>query len=490
MYQKYVQHLQKTQDIQSASSILHWDMETYMPSGGGEMRGRQLATLSTLVHEKMTSPEFERILYTLRDDETLGKIEKANVLDSLRSLEREKKLSEDFVEKLSLAGNRGFNLWQKAHKENDFDLFAPQLEKLVDLNIEKANRIGFEGNVYNALLGNFEPNTTTDDLDHVFEGIKKELVPLVKNITESWQANAEILKGDFDPKKQWELGIYLLEKMGYDFNHGRMDHSLHPFSTSFGPEDCRITTNVKGNDLIDTISSCVHEGGHALYEQGVDMKYYGLPAGKSNSYGIHESMSRFYENNIGRSLSYWKAFYPKVQELFPEKFKNIAVEDFYKAMNIVKPSFIRTAADEVTYHFHIIIRYEIELALLNKKVKVKELPELWNSLYKKYLGLDVPSNKMGVLQDVHWSDGSFGYFPTYSLGSFYAAQWEHSIKKEFSDFTDRVERGELRFIKEWLHKNIYMHGRIYFPDEMCVMISGEKLNPKYFVDYIKGKFGV
>lgn len=490
MYQKYVHYLQKVQDFQSAEAVLNWDMQTYMPSDSGEMRGRQLATLSTFVHERLTSTEYQNILYTLRDDKNLDEVQRRNVLDSLRSFEREKKLSEDFVEKLSIAGNLGFNLWQKAHHENNFDLFAPQLEKLVELSIEKAERLGYEGHIYNALLEGFEPNTTQADLDRIFEGIKLELVPLVKKITETWKADENVLKGEFEEEKQWKLGVYLLEKMGYDFKHGRMDKSLHPFSTSFGAEDCRITTRVKKDDLMDTMSSCIHEGGHALYEQGLDIKNYGLPAGRSNSYGIHESMSRFWENNVGRSLNFWKAFYPKVQELWPDKFKGVPVEEVYRALNIVRPSFIRTAADEVTYHFHIIIRYEVEKALLTRQVKVKELPEMWNSLYKKYLGLDIPTNTMGVLQDVHWSDGSFGYFPTYSLGSFYAAQWEHSIRKEFSDFDQRVQSGELGFIKEWLHKNIYMHGRLYFPNEMCMKISGEELNSKYFIDYVKRKFQV
>lgn len=488
MYQDYVRFLKKVQDIQSSIAVLHWDMETYMPSGGGEIRGEQLATLTTIAHERLTSKEYEKLLYTLKDDKTLDEIQRRNVADSLRTFSRERKLSDDFVEKLSIEGSRGFNLWQKAHKENDFKLFAPQLEKLIELNIEKAERFGYEGHIYNALLEGFEPNTTQEELDRIFSGIKEELGSLVKEIEEKFNTDDSIVKKTCDKDKQWELGLYLLEKMGYDFNHGRMDHSLHPFSTSFGPTDCRVTTNVREDDLLNTLSSCVHEGGHALYEQGLDRNSYGLPRGSSNSYGMHESMSRFWENNIGRSLSYWRAFYPKVQELFPKEFKNVSVEEFFKALNMVKPSLIRTAADEVTYHFHIMIRYEIEKAILTKKVKVNELPEMWNALYKKYLGVDVPSDKMGVLQDVHWSDGSFGYFPTYSLGSFYAAQWHHVIQKEFPDFKERVEKGELLFIKEWLSKNIYTHGRLYYPSEICTKVSGEELNPKYFIGYIKEKF--
>jgi carboxypeptidase Taq len=276
--------------------------------------------------------------------------------------------------------------------------------------------------------------------------------------------------------------------MGYDFESGRQDESSHPFTTNFSPEDVRVTTRINVNDINEMIWSCIHEGGHALYEQGLPSEEYGLPSSEYVSLGIHESQSRLWENNVGRSLLYWKANYPKLQNAFPENLKSVNTEDFYKAMNIVKPSLIRTSADELTYHFHVLIRFEIEKALIEGLIEVNELPAYWNQKYKEYLGIEVPNDSSGVLQDIHWSHGSFGYFPTYSLGSFYAAQFFAQAKKEITGLEAEIEKGNMKPLLDWLREKVHRHGKYYSAEELCIAISGEKLNFKYFMDYATKKY--
>ncbi len=281
----------------------------------------------------------------------------------------------------------------------------------------------------------------------------------------------------------------LLKQMGFDFEAGRQDISSHPFTTNFGPLDVRVTTRVNENDFHEMTWSCIHEGGHALYEQGLLAENYGLPAGEPISLGIHESQSRLWENNVGRCLPYWKGNYKKLVHLFPENLANVDVTSFYKAINLVKPSLIRTNADELTYHFHILIRFEIEKALIENKITVEELPEYWNSKYKEYLGIDVTDDAHGVLQDIHWSHGSFGYFPTYSLGSFYAAQFYAQAKKDIKGLEAEIEKGNMKPLLNWLREKVHHHGRTLTSNELCLKLTGEALNFNHFMSYAKEKYG-
>ncbi len=490
MYTNYVNYLNSVKDLQSAISVLHWDMETKMPSGGASARGRQLATLSSILHEKLTSSEYEKILNSLRNDSSLDDHQLRNVTESIKSFERSKKYSTEFVHRQSILENKGVNSWKHAKENNDFDSYAKDLENIINLRKEEADILGYEGHIYNAFIDKFEPETTVVDIDKAFEGVKKDLKPLMDKVISSQKQEHSFIYADYDVDKQWEFGLILLEQMGYKFENGRLDKSSHPFSTNFGPEDCRITTRVIKDNFFEMISSSVHEGGHALYEQGLSKDHYGLPQGSSNSYALHESQSRFWEKNIAMSRPYWELNYPKLIDLFPEQFANISFDEFFSAINHVKPSLIRTGADEVTYHFHVLIRYEIEKMILTDQVTVKELPELWNSLYKKYLGIDVPNNTLGVLQDVHWSDGAFGYFPTYSLGSFYAAQWSNSIKGSTDDHDEKIRSGNFGFVGEWLKENVYDLGKIYSPKEIAIKATGEELNIEHYLNYIKTKYNV
>jgi carboxypeptidase Taq len=293
---------------------------------------------------------------------------------------------------------------------------------------------------------------------------------------------------DYDKSLQWDFGIELLRKMGYDFAAGRQDISTHPFTTSFSGSDVRVTTRINQNDLNEMIWSTIHEGGHALYEQGLPDSEYGLPSGEAISLGIHESQSRLWENNVGRSLPFWKANFEELKSYFPENLAEVSATEFYKAMNIVKPSLVRTAADELTYHFHILIRFEIEKQLMEKALSVNDLPTLWNKKYKEYLDLDVPDDASGILQDIHWSHGSFGYFPTYSVGSFYAAQFFAKAKKDIPELNENIGEPEMKKLLVWLRDNIHIHGRTYNSDEVCVRVTGESLNFNYFMDYARGKY--
>lgn len=348
--------------------------------------------------------------------------------------------------------------------------------------------MGYEGHIYNGLLEHYEPGATKEEIDVIFEDVKKELLPLLKDIQAKGEVDNSFLKTKFDDQKQWDFGIDLLKQMGYDFKHGRQDRAHHPFTISFGSDDVRVTTRVDEFDVMNMIGSCVHEGGHGLYEQGLKTEAYGLPESEAISLGIHESMSRFWENNIGLSKEYWQNNFPKMQSYFKDQLGSVSFDDFYAAINKVQPSLIRTVSDEITYHFHVMVRYEIEKGILEGNLKIKDLPEYWNAHYKEYLGIDVPNDTQGVLQDVHWSHGAIGYFPTYSLGSFYAAQWHHVLKKKFSDFDQKVASGDLLFIKEWLNENIYQYGRLKSAKELCTDISGEPLNFKYFLEYAKAKY--
>jgi carboxypeptidase Taq len=390
---------------------------------------------------------------------------------------------------MSLTVSETFQAWQQAKAQNDFSIYAPKLEKLIGLKREECQLIGFKAHPYDALLDQYEPGAKTADLTALFADVREQLVDFVKQIASCPAPEDGFMFKHYNKDTQWGFGLDLLKQMGYDFNGGRQDLSSHPFSTNFSSEDVRVTTRVSDHNLHEMIWSCIHEGGHALYEQGLPASEYGLPSGEYISLGIHESQSRLWENNVGRNLPYWKHNYPALQALFPDNLGAVPLASFYKAINIVKPSLIRTNADELTYHFHILIRFEIEKALIEGSVEVAGLPALWNAKYKDYLGLDVPNAAQGVLQDIHWSHGSLGYFPTYSLGSFYAAQFYAAARKEIPQLEQEIEQGNSSSLLHWLRAKVHGLGKMYSSEELCIRISGEKLNFSYFMGYAQQKYG-
>ncbi len=487
-YNDYINYSKKIYDIHMSMSVLNWDMETHMPNNGNKFRAQQLSTLAKIAYELETNFKYGKLLERLLKDKTLNKDQKRNISLSNKQFIKKQKYSAEFIQKQSTLISKAFKDWRTAKEKNDFNLFRKSLSEIVNLRKEESYLLGFNENPYDALLDIYEPNLTVNDVDSIFDNVKDYLVPFINKINNSNHIDDSFFYQFYDQKKQWDFGIDLLKQMGYNFDSGRQDISAHPFSTHFSPEDARITTRIDENNLSDMIWSCIHEGGHALYEQGVLSENYGTPLGNSISLGIHESQSRLWENHVGRSLAYWKHNFNKLQTYFPNKLKNVNYKMFYHACNNIKSSLIRTNADELTYHLHVLIRYEIEKELIEGNTNVDDLPSKWNKLYKKYLNIDVPSDSLGVLQDIHWSHGSFGYFPTYTIGSFYAAQFYAQASNEITNIDIKMESGDTNELLAWLRKKIHIHGQRYDAKDLCKMITGEELNFKYFMNYAKDKY--
>lgn len=487
-YKEYKQLLQKAADINNAAALLGWDQEVYMPPKGAPFRGRQLATLATMAHELLTSKRLGELLNILKDATDLNDIEKANVLRSNEDYSKNKKLSPEFVEQLSMQTSECFNAWIEARRANDFSLFAPSLTKMVELKRKQTQMYGYDNHPYNALLDEYEPGITVATLDNVFSGIRQQLPVILNAIRSAAQVDDSFFYKTYPKQQQWDFSMQILQAMGYDLEAGRQDLSEHPFSTSFAPTDVRVTTRVSEQNYASLLWSTIHEGGHALYEQGLPEDEYGMPAGAAASLGIHESQSRLWENCVGRSIGFWEHFYPELTKFFPQQLSGISAADFFKATNKVTPSFIRTEADEITYHFHVMIRYEIEKALIEGNLEVKDLPATWNALYEKYLGITPPDDMTGVLQDVHWSHGSFGYFPTYTLGSFYAAQFYAHAQKAIPTLEADIATGKMDELLSWLRSNIHRHGRRYTSEDLCELVTGSKLDTRHFLNYIQKKY--
>jgi len=484
MYSQYVEHMQRIADIRYSSAILQWDQETYLPKKGAEIRGRQLSTLSELAHSMFTGSEMSDILGKLEIVD-LDPMQQRNVELTREDFERQKKLPTEFVGKLSQAINRSFHKWIEARAEDNFAIFAPFLHEIVALKRIEAEYIGYAEHPYDALLQEFDKGSTVAQLDAVFNSLKAPLKNILDSITNSPQVNDQFLKQHFDKSKQWEFGMAVIRDFGFDFESGRQDISEHPFTTSFNSRDVRLTTRIDENDLSNMTWSCIHELGHGLYEQGLPVEQYGLPLGEAASLTIHESQSRLWENHIGRSLLFCRKYLPLLKQFFPEQLGSVDSLQLYKAINKVQPSFIRTEADELTYHFHVMIRYELEKALISDQLQVADIPAYWNEQYKKMLGIDVRSDKTGCLQDVHWSHGSFGYFPTYSMGSFYATQFYRTALNDVAMNTSTLDTDP---ILNWLKLNVHSRGRQFSSDELCQQVTGEKLNIQYFLDYLLDKY--
>ena len=489
-YENLQSHMRRIADVVFAASALQWDQETYLPPQGAGFRASQLSTLSGISHELFTQARLQDLLNELSGDESLDALQKRNVALVAEDYAKQKKYSTEFVEQMSRAVSEALNAWQAAKKESNYKLFAPYLDKLITFKKKEAELLGYTGHPYNAMLDLHEKKCTVAELDVLFADVRKELVPFVKKIRGAQQVDNSFFFKHYPYDKQWDFGLGLLRQMGFDFNRGRQDISSHPFTATLSHDDVRVTTRINENDLSEMIWSCIHEGGHALYEQGLKPEYYGLPLGEAVSLGIHESQSRLWENNVGRSLAYWQVNFRYAQEYFPDQLRDVTAEMFFKGMNRVEPSLIRTSADELTYHFHVMIRYEIEKGIFEDKLKASELPEYWNAKYKEYLEIDVPGDAQGVLQDVHWSHGSFGYFPTYSLGSFYAAQFFEQAGREIPGLEGQIGAGQMGELLGWLRRHIHVHGRHYTARELCERITGEKLNFNYFMNYARNKFGI
>jgi carboxypeptidase Taq len=480
--------MQKIADLKYASAVLQWDQETYLPPKGGDMRGRQIATLGETAHEMFTSEKFGGLLQALLSREGLTDHQKRNVELSLYDYTKNKKLPAAFVRKMSEAVNKSFHAWILARKENSFSLFQQPLDDIIQLKKQEADLLGYEIHPYNALVNDYDRGLTIGTVDALFTGLKPQLLTLLDKIKSKPPVDDSFLHQHFDKDKQWAMGMEVLKKMHFDFEAGRQDISEHPFTTNFSSQDVRVTTRIDENDFANMLWSCIHEGGHALYEQGLPIEEYGLPLSEYCSLSIHESQSRLWENCVGRGLPFWENNFQMAKTFFPQQFNGITVQQFYKGINKVQPSLIRTEADELTYHFHVMIRYEIEKQLIEGSLKAKDIPAIWNESYKKYLGLTVPDDKKGCLQDVHWSHGSFGYFATYSIGSLYAAQLYAAILEQNPSVEEEIAKGKTETIFAWLQQHIYKSGRYSTSEVLCSNATGEPLNSHFFIDYATKKY--
>lgn len=488
LYRQYKASFQKIADIKFAAAVLQWDQETYMPIKSALTRARQTATLAEMAHLLFTKAKTGELLEALYERDDLRDNERKNIELSLYDYNKGKKLPAAFVRQLSETTSQSYQSWIEARKANSFDLFEKDLDLMIRLKKQEAELLGYEEHPYNALLNEYERGSTVAFLDKTFNSLREPLRGLLNKINNQPDVDDSFLNQYFDPKQQWDFGIALIKDLGFDFDAGRQDISEHPFTTNFSCNDVRLTTRIDENDLGNMTWSCIHEAGHGLYEQGLPEEEYGLPLGEYASLSIHESQSRLWENNVGRSEGFWHYYHASLQKWFPAQFQNLQKRDLYRGINKVQPTLIRTEADELTYHFHVIIRYEMEKLLLEGSLKTKDIPAYWNEQYQNYLGVKVPDDKRGCLQDVHWSHGGFGYFPTYSLGSLYAAQFFNAAKKQIPLLEQEITKGTIDSLLKWLRTNIHCHGRRFSGTQLCEHITGEALNIQYFLDYAEKKY--
>jgi len=478
--------------LQQTLALLGWDQQTYMPPGGVAARAEQVATLSRIAHEKFVSDETGRLLQEAAselDGQGYDSDEAALVRVVQHDYDLETRIPTRLVEEIARTTIQAHEIWANAREGNNFAAFAPILEKIYDLMRQQAQALGYTDRMYDALLDRYEPHMKTADVERLFDGLRQELVPFVAAIFERLDAvDAKPIHQDFDVDRQAEFGLKVIKQLGYDMTRGRQDKSVHPFTTGFSVNDVRITTRYMPDYLPAALFGSIHEAGHAMYEQGSAQSLEGTPLAGGTSLGVHESQSRLWENIVGRSRGFWHHFYPELQRVFPDQLGKVDVEQFYRAINFVSRSLIRVEADEVTYNLHIMLRFELENALLEEKLAVKDAPEAWNEKMQAYLGITPPTDREGILQDIHWSGGSVGYFPTYSLGNFLSVQFWDKAVMDVPSIPADIGRGDFSTLLGWLQQNIYRHGRKYWPAELTERVTGEPMQTRSFMRYLKAKY--
>jgi carboxypeptidase Taq len=477
-------------DLNSARNALNWDRQTYMPEGGVAGRAEQVATLSRLVHEMLVSRETAELMATLEKPEP-GSEDFAFIRLARREYERSAKLPNRLVEELAHATALAQPAWEQARERSDWASFEHYLEKIVPLQRESAECLGYKDHPYDALLDLYEPGTKKARLQEMFDELKAELVPLIREVSALSEGNcSRPLYGSFDEKKQEWFVRKVVSDFGYDWKRGRLDRVAHPFCVSLGgPGDVRITTRFDPGWLSPALFATLHEAGHAMYEQGIDPAYSRTPLSGGTSMGVHESQSRLWENLVGRSRTFWSFYYPRLHETFPEALGDTDLEAFYRAINEVKPSEIRVEADELTYNLHVLLRFELEVALLEGELSVSELPAAWNARMEEYLGVVPENDAVGVLQDVHWAAGLFCYFPTYTIGNILSAQLFDEATRARPDILEEMGDGEFGTLLGWLQENVHRYGSRYDPDDLIERAIGRPLATAPYLHYLKDKFG-
>jgi carboxypeptidase Taq len=492
IYAVLVQRIKDHGLLGSCSGVLGWDERTYMPHRGSAHRAEQMALLARLAHEMLTAPEIGQLLANVESDRQFladDDARAANVREMRRSYDRAVKLPKSLVEELARVTTRAQQVWQEARAANEFAAFQPWLEKIVRLKRQEAKAIGYQDSPYDALLDEYEPGATAADITQVFAALSADLVPLVSAIMSSGRRpRREILERDYPVEAQERFGHGAAAAIGFDFDAGRLDVTTHPFCSGMGPGDCRITTRYNARHFNDAFFGILHEAGHGIYEQGLLPEHFGTPLGSAASLGIHESQSRLWENQVGRSQAFWDYFYPRAREAFPGALAEVEPEEFYFAINDVRPSYIRVEADEATYNMHIILRFELEQALLRDDLQPADVLGAWDESFEKSFGMRPSSAALGCLQDIHWSMGGIGYFPTYTLGNLYAAQFIEQARRDLGDLDADFRRGEFGRLKGWLNEKIHRPGQQYRAGELCRRLTGKPLSHRPLLNYLRSKY--
>jgi carboxypeptidase Taq len=479
----------RVKDLEHTAAVLEWDQETYMPSGGATPRALQIATVRQLAHEFLTDDRVGDLLANLesRPGEA-DSLQPAFLRVLRRDYDRATKIPADLVGEISRVSAHAKEAWKSARQQSDFSVFEPHLSELVNLVRQKAEAIGYEERLYDALLDEFEPGMKTREVETAFGEVREGLVPMVESIAAAPPLTDAVLRRRYPRQQQWDFGLSVIRDFGYDFASGRQDESAHPFTTTFSISDVRLTTRLDEQFFSPAFFGTLHEAGHGLYEQGIDVALERTPLADGTSLGMHESQSRLWENLVGRSLPFWEYYFPKAQEAFSPTLDDVALGDFYRAANRVSPSLIRVEADEVTYNLHIMLRFEIENLLFDDQISVGDLPGLWNDRMKSYLGITPDSEANGVLQDIHWSLGAFGYFPTYALGNLMSVQLWNAAREAMPSLRQDIGEGRFLALLSWLRENVHRHGRTRTAGEILETITGSALSAGPWLEYIRSKY--
>jgi carboxypeptidase Taq len=484
--------LAEVQHLTEATSLLGWDQQTYMPEGATESRGEQLGTLSRLAHEKFVSTEVGTLLDALKSEAAGWDPDSDDarlIAVAAKRYAKESRVPAKWVSEFAEVTTVAHPAWAEARAENKFEKFLPFLMRVLDLRRQYAGFFAPYDHIYDPLLDDFESGLKTADVQPIFAELRAQQTKLVHAVAAKPEVDDSFLHQPFDEQKQWDFGVEVITKFGYDWNRGRQDRSAHPFTTSFSMDDVRITTRFDPKWLSPALFGTMHECGHALYEQGLSPTLKGTFLADGASMAIHESQSRMWENLVGRSKEFWTFFYPRLQTYFPDQLKNVDLDTFYKGINKVNPSLIRVEADEATYNMHIMLRLELEIAMMEGSLNPRDLPEAWNSRMQEYLGVTPPTDTLGVLQDIHWSGGSVGYFPTYSLGNLVSVQLWEKINKDLPDLKQQISQGEFSGLLGWLRQNLHRHGAKYEPQDLMQRVVGSKIDPAPYLRYLQTKFG-
>ncbi len=491
-FEQLIELAAELEDLRNIEAVLGWDQSVYMPPGGAEERGMQSATLGRIMHEKLTSDEVGQLIADLEAEvgDLNAETDEARMVKvAKRNYEKQTKVPLPLLIESIKATTMGHEAWVKAREQSDFSIFQPHLEKIVDLRKQYADLFKPYDHIYDPLLDDFEPGMKTIEVQEIFNELRPQQVALIQAIAEKQPPDNSFIKQDYDEEKQELFGRYVITRFGYDWNRGRLDVTAHPFTTSFGHGDVRITTRYLKDDGGSALFSTMHEAGHAMYGQGVDKKYNRHPLNGSSSLAIHESQSRLWENLIGRSKEFWSFFYPSLQMLFPEHLGNVSQQDFYRGINKIEPSFIRVEADEATYNLHVMLRLEIEIGLMEGTIEVKDLPEIWNAKMEEYLGVTPSNDAEGVLQDVHWSGGMIGYFSTYALGNLASVQLWDKMLEDHPNIPDEIAQGKFDTILGWMREKVHRFGSKFEPQEIMLKATGSKITPEPYMRYLQTKYG-